>query len=48
MRVRVVLAWYDMWIGAYWDRKQKVLYLFPLPMIGLAVHVNGQPPNPEL
>lgn len=22
-------AWYDGWIGYYWDRKNKVLYLCP-------------------
>jgi hypothetical protein len=29
--------WYDLWIGAYWDRDAKVLYVCPLPMIGLKI-----------
>ncbi len=33
MRVRVRFAWYDMWIGAYWDRHERVLYVCPLPML---------------
>lgn len=28
-------AWYDLWIGAYWDRKVRVLYICPLPMVGV-------------
>lgn len=33
MKVRVRFAWYDLWIGAYWDRKARVLYVCPLPML---------------
>ena len=29
----VRFAWYDLWIGAYWDRKQRVLYVCPLPTL---------------
>ena len=31
--MRVRFAWYDLWVGAYWDRKAKVLYVCPLPML---------------
>jgi hypothetical protein len=33
MKVRFQFAWYDLWIGAYWDRKQRVLFVCPLPML---------------
>lgn len=33
MNVRVRLAWYDMWVGAYWDRRARILYVCPLPML---------------
>ena len=23
--------WYDFWVGAYWDRKELVLYIAPFP-----------------
>lgn len=32
-RLSVKFAWYDMWIGVFWDRKQRVLYACPLPML---------------
>ena len=24
-------AWYDLWVGAYWDRDRRCLYVCPLP-----------------
>jgi hypothetical protein len=40
MRVKLIFAWYDLWVGAYWDTKAKALYLFPVPMIGLKIWRN--------
>ena len=37
MRIKPLFAWYDFWIGAYWDRKSKVLYVLPLPMFGIKI-----------
>lgn len=37
MRLRFVLAWYDLWVGAYWNRKARTLYVLPLPCIGFAI-----------
>jgi len=37
MKVQLVLAWYDIWVGFYWDRKNKVLYVMPIPCIGFKV-----------
>lgn len=37
MRIRVRFAWYDLWIGAYWDRRDRVLYVCPLPTLVLEV-----------
>lgn len=33
--VKFVFAWYDIWIGAYWDRARKRLYVLPIPCVGL-------------
>ena len=40
MRIRLVLAWYDLWIGAYWDRASRTLYLM-VPMIGVAIELDA-------
>jgi len=44
-KIKVIFAWYDMWIGFFWDKKKKKkrwLYIFPLPMIGLIIKFDNQ------
>lgn len=41
MRVRLFFAWWDLWVGAYWDRRARTLYLSPLPMIGIVLDFGG-------
>lgn len=31
--MRIFFAWYDFWIGWYWDRHVGVLYVCPIPML---------------
>jgi hypothetical protein len=41
MKIRPLFAWYDFWIGAYWDRKARRLYVLPLPMLGFVIQMEG-------
>jgi hypothetical protein len=42
--VRHLVEWRDFWIGMYWDRKHRRLYVFPIPCLGLVI----QFPWPEM
>ena len=35
MDVRLFFAWYDAWVGLYFDRKARALYVCPLPFVVL-------------
>jgi hypothetical protein len=37
MTIKPMFAWYDIWIGAYWDRERRRLYVLPLPMLGIVI-----------
>ena len=39
MTIRFIFAWYDMWIGAYYDRPHRRLYVLPLPCLGFVVQL---------
>lgn len=33
--MRIFFAWYDLWVGVYVDRKNKRIYVCPLPCLVL-------------
>lgn len=39
LRIKPLFAWYDFWVGLYWDRSKRRLYIFPLPMLGFYVQL---------
>lgn len=41
MRVRPIFAWYDLWIGAFYDRAKRRLYIFPIPCFGFYIEREG-------
>lgn len=39
MRLRFKFAWYDLWVGAFWDRNSRTLYVCPLPCVLISLGV---------
>lgn len=37
MKVDIFLAWYDLWIGAFYDQKKRALYICPLPCVVIRI-----------
>jgi len=40
-RIKFIFAWYDLWVGVYYDRKAYKLYILPLPMLGVVIDCLG-------
>ena len=36
-KIKFKFIWYDFWVGFYWDRKTKTLYICPLPMLVIEI-----------
>jgi hypothetical protein len=43
-RVKFIFAWYDLWIGIFWDAKKRWLYIFPIPMFGVRIDLQRRFP----
>lgn len=41
MTIKPIFAWYDMWVGAFWDGQKRRLYILPLPCIGIVIDFIG-------
>lgn len=41
--VRPIFRWYDLWVGLYWNREARRLYVLPLPMCGVVVQFRPPP-----
>lgn len=37
MKVTGFFRWYDLWVGAYVDTKNRALYICPIPMFGIKI-----------
>jgi len=43
MKIDFLFAWYDLWIGFFWDKKKKWLYILPIPMFGIILKFEDLP-----
>ena len=35
MKIQFLFKWYDLWVGIFYDRKNRWIYILPLPMMGI-------------
>lgn len=42
MKIRLLFAWYDFWIGIFWDSRKRKLYIFPIPCLGVVIDFNAK------
>lgn len=45
MKIRPIFAWYDLWVGAFWDRTKRRLYILPLPCVGVVIQFATEEPT---
>jgi len=38
----LVLAWYDCWVGLFYRRDTRHLYIFPIPMVGVRIQCKSR------
>jgi len=36
VKIKVFWAWFDFWVGAYYDQKKSILYVCPFPTVVVA------------
>lgn len=42
MKVKLFFAWYDIWVGFYWSREDKILYFCPVPMVVISIRFKSK------
>lgn len=42
MKSPIHFAWYDFWIGWYYNQKKRILYICPLPMVVIEIKIKNR------
>jgi hypothetical protein len=42
VKIRPLFAWYDLWVGVFWDAARRKLYVLPLPCLGVVIEFNRE------
>lgn len=45
MKIKPMFAWYDFWVGWFYDKVKRSLYIFPIPMFGIKIEFNKEENN---
>lgn len=35
MKIKIIFVWYDFWVGLFYDKNKRWLYIFLVPTIGI-------------
>jgi hypothetical protein len=44
MKIKLLFAWYDLWIGIFIDEKKKWIYFLPIPTLGIIIKIKRKCP----
>ena len=36
-KIKLIFKWFDMWVGLFIDQENRIIYFFPVPMIGFKI-----------
>lgn len=39
IEISLIFAWYDFWVGIYYNKRNRCIYIFPLPMCGIRIRL---------
>ena len=40
--IRPMFAWYDFWVGVFYDKPRRRLYIFPVPCFGVRIELGAR------
>jgi hypothetical protein len=45
MKIEFLFKWYDLWIGVFYDKRQRWIYILPIPTLGIILKLPTQVVN---